>query len=182
MAHHGPENVTMLQIAEHADLGAGTVYNYFTSKDEIVKVVLERLHVSRTEKVRAIVSEFDDPVDASVFVVRAAMIIAALSPWSSSLIHKSAVAADNLYSMTGPILINNLLAARETGLVKFDNAQLTWRLVSHAVVGFGIEVRRGRISMDDLSESLICLLGMFGMAPDTARKYAEKDWPEISVE
>ena len=35
-SRHGIENVTVEQIAEAADIGKGTVYNYFTTKEDIV--------------------------------------------------------------------------------------------------------------------------------------------------
>lgn len=179
MVRHGPDDVSMLQIAERADLGAGTVYNYFTSKNDIIAVVMERVHVKSTEEVREIAKSFDKPVDSCVFTVRACLIIAAMSPISSHLITKSVMAADTLFNMMGPYIMVELKAARDAGAVSFEDVELTWRLMTHAIVGFGIEVRRHKMSIDDLDESLITILGIFGIGRDAARKYAEKAWPEI---
>ena len=35
MTEKGVDGATMLEIAERADVGAGTVYNYFKSKDDL---------------------------------------------------------------------------------------------------------------------------------------------------
>ena len=43
MSEKGVDSATMLEIAERADVGAGTVYNYFKSKDELAIAVLEDL-------------------------------------------------------------------------------------------------------------------------------------------
>lgn len=41
MAERGVESVGLGEISEAADLGAGTFYNYFASRDEIVAAVAE---------------------------------------------------------------------------------------------------------------------------------------------
>ena len=40
MTEKGIDAATMLEIAELADVGAGTVYNYFESKDELAVCVM----------------------------------------------------------------------------------------------------------------------------------------------
>ena len=43
MSKKGIDAATMQEIAELADVGAGTVYSYFKSKDELAISVLERV-------------------------------------------------------------------------------------------------------------------------------------------
>jgi AcrR family transcriptional regulator len=41
-SEHGYDSTSIHQIANRADTGVGTLYNYFTSKEEILRAVLER--------------------------------------------------------------------------------------------------------------------------------------------
>ncbi len=179
MAEHGPDNVTMLQIAEHADLGAGTVYNYFTSKDELAVAVMDKVYLRLAERIHEVTNAFDDPVDVCVYAVRATMITAASSPLWARLMSKAVVAAEVMFRLMGPSTIADLEKARETGRAEFADAELTWRLMTHALIGFGLEVRQDHISVDALDESLISLLGILGIPRDAARIYAAKDWPPL---
>ncbi len=43
MSDKGIDSATMQEIAELADVGAGTVYSYFKSKDELAVAVMERV-------------------------------------------------------------------------------------------------------------------------------------------
>ena len=43
MSEKGIDAATMQEIAERADVGAGTVYSYFKSKDELAVAVIERV-------------------------------------------------------------------------------------------------------------------------------------------
>ena len=53
MATKGIDAATMSEIAELADVGAGTVYNYFVSKDELAMCVMERIMERLAERIKA---------------------------------------------------------------------------------------------------------------------------------
>jgi len=179
MARYGPDDVTMLQIAEHADLGAGTVYNYFTSKDELAVAVMDKVYLRLTERIHEVTKAFDDPIDVCVYAIRATMITAASSPLWARLMSKAVAAAEVMFRQMGPSTITDLEKALATGIAEFQNPELTWRLMTHALIGFGLEVRQNHISIDTLDESLAALLGILGIHRDIALKYAAKSWPDL---
>ena len=51
-SRNGIENVTVEQIAEAADIGKGTVYNYFTTKEDIVVAFMVKLEARVQARVR----------------------------------------------------------------------------------------------------------------------------------
>ena len=61
MTDKGVDAATMLEIAQRADVGAGTVYNYFKSKDDLAIAVLETLMHDLALKIQAVTDTFDDP-------------------------------------------------------------------------------------------------------------------------
>ena len=150
MAEYGPDTVTMLQIANHADLGAGTVYNYFASKDELAIAVMDKVYLRLAERIHEVTNAFDDPIDVCVYSVRATMITAASSPLWARLMSKAVVAAEVMFRLMGPSTIADLKNARATGLADFQDPELTWRLMTHAMIGFGLEVRQDHISIDSI--------------------------------
>lgn len=182
IVRHGPEEVTMLQIAERADLGAGTVYNYFQSKADIVVAVMNMIYVRLAERIAEVARKFGDPVDACVYTVHQIMVMAATSSITSRLMSESVLAAQTIFKLNGPYVIPEMEAAREAGVMNFKDAEATWRMMSHAIIGFGIEVRKNKISIDDLNDCVTSLLGIFGMRYEIARKYAEKNWPDLPDE
>jgi AcrR family transcriptional regulator len=182
IVRHGPEEVTMLQIAERADLGAGTVYNYFQSKTDIVVAVMNKIYVRLADRINEVARKFGDPVDACVYTVHQIMVMAATSSITSRLMSESVLAAQTVFKLNGPHVIPEMEAAREAGVMNFRDAEATWRMMSHAIIGFGIEVRKNKISIDDLNDCVASLLGIFGMRYEIAKKYADKNWPDIPDE
>ena len=67
MTEKGIDAATMLEIAELADVGAGTVYNYFESKDELAVCVMERVMHRLAERIDAVDWSKRDPT--SLFYV-----------------------------------------------------------------------------------------------------------------
>src|SRR6516164_3608616 len=73
MTEKGIDAATMLEIAELADVGAGTVYNYFASKDELAVCVLEQVMHRLAERIEAVTDTFADPAQVYAFGVRNVM-------------------------------------------------------------------------------------------------------------
>src|ERR1700691_6683180 len=53
MTEKGIDAATMSEIAELADVGAGTVYNYFASKDELAMCVMEQVMERLAQRIEA---------------------------------------------------------------------------------------------------------------------------------
>ena len=70
MAEKGIDAATMQEIADRADVGAGTVYSYFKSKEELAIAVLERLMYSLALKIEKVTNTFDDPAQVYAFGIR----------------------------------------------------------------------------------------------------------------
>ena len=61
MSEKGIDAATMLEIADRADVGAGTVYNYFKSKDDLAIAVLEEIMQGLALRVESATAGLDDP-------------------------------------------------------------------------------------------------------------------------
>src|ERR1700689_4490610 len=58
MSEKGIDAATMQEIAERADVGAGTVYSYFKSKDELAVSVMERVMHNLAVRIEEVTNKF----------------------------------------------------------------------------------------------------------------------------
>ena len=73
MAKKGIDAATMSEICELADVGAGTVYNYFASKDELAMCVMEQVMDRLSQRIEAVTNSFTDPAQVYAFGIRNVM-------------------------------------------------------------------------------------------------------------
>src|ERR1700757_117982 len=65
IAEKGIDAATMAEIAELADVGAGTAYNHFGSKDELAMAVMDQVMHLLAVRIEVATKGFEDP--AQVF-------------------------------------------------------------------------------------------------------------------
>ena len=97
MTEKGIDAATMLEIAELADVGAGTVYNYFASKDELAVCVLEQVMDRLSQRIEAVTNSFTDPAQVYAFGIRNVMIAATTDQRWRWLLKRSEVIAGAMY-------------------------------------------------------------------------------------
>lgn len=65
IARHGVEGLRLREVTDAADVGFGSFYNYFASKDELVEAVAEELMLATARSLGAHVEALTDPVEAA---------------------------------------------------------------------------------------------------------------------
>ncbi len=132
MARKGIDAATMFEIAERADVGAGTVYNYFASKDELAMAVMEQVMERLAQRIEAVTNTFKDPGQVYAFGIRQVMNAAIGDHRWRSLLRRSEVIADAMYRVMGPYAIRDIRNAVAAGRYKVEDADMAWRLATHA--------------------------------------------------
>lgn len=112
MAQKGIDAATMSEIAELADLGAGTVYNYFASKDELVMYVMEQVMDQLAQRIEAVTNGFTDPAHVFAFGIRNVMIAATIDQRWRWLLRRSEVIASAMSRVMGPHAIREYSQCR----------------------------------------------------------------------
>lgn len=182
MSANGIDAATMSEIAELADVGSGTIYNYFASKDDLAVAVLERVMHRLAERIEFVTDTFDDPGLVYAFGIRSVMCATIEDKRWQQLLKRAEVMADAMFRIMGPYAIRDIEAARVRGRYVVRNPELVWRMTTHAIVGFGLEVSHGSMTMAMLDESVIALLGMVGVSPDEGSKIVNRKWPQLPSE
>jgi len=182
MASKGIDAATMAEIADLADVGAGTVYNYFASKDDLAMSVMERVMDRLAQRIEAVTNTFDDPGQVYAFGIRNVMKAATTDRRWRWLLRRSEVIADAMYRVMGPYAIRDIRNAVAAGRYRTEDPELAWRMATHAIVGFSLAVCDRKIGIEKMDDAVVNLLGMLGVPPDEAWEIARRPCPELPSE
>ncbi|HVT50866.1 MAG TPA: helix-turn-helix domain-containing protein [Dongiaceae bacterium] len=179
IAEKGIDAATMAEIAEAADVGAGTAYNHFASKDELVMVVMEQVMHRLAIRIKAATESFDDPAQVFAFGVLTTMQTATTDSRWRWLLRRSEVIADAMFRVLGPYAIHDLERAAKAKRFRFRDAALVYRMATHAIVGFCLTACDGETTPGDMNEAVVLLLGLAGMSRKEAEEICKRNWPKL---
>jgi AcrR family transcriptional regulator len=171
----------MLEIAELADVGAGTVYNYFKSKDELAIAVLEEMMHDLALRIEKATADVADPAEVYAFGIRTVLDAATTDLSWKQMLYRSEVIADALFRRMGPFAIRDLRKAIEAGHFHISDPELVWHLSAHAIVGASLAITTERLSPAIKDEIVVRLLCMTGIGVDAATDLAARPRPASVV-
>jgi AcrR family transcriptional regulator len=158
---------------------AGTVYSYFKSKEELAIAVLERLMYSLALKIEKVTDTFDDPAQVYAFGIRTVIDTATGDLRWRQLLYRSEVIADALFRQMGPFAIRDMENATKAGRFKVDNATLTWKMATYAIVGVALAVTNNNLPEIVIDETIVRLLCMTGIGREEAIDLASRHRPSL---
>ena len=182
MARKGIDAATMQEIADEADVAAGTAYNYFPSKDALAMAVMESVMDRLGRRIETVTDTFDDPAQVYAYGCRMVMREAITDLRWRWLLHRSEVIADAMYRVMGVYAIRDLRQAVAAGRYRIEDPELAWRQATHALVGFALAVCDRGLSPESIDEAVVNLLCMAGMDRDDAWDIARRPVPALPPE
>lgn len=182
MSEKGVDAATMLEIAERADVGAGTIYNYFRSKDDLAVAVLEEMMHDLALRIENVTNTFDDPAQVYAYGVRTVLETATGDIRWRQLLNRSEVIADAIFRRMGPFAIRDLREASEAGRFSVGDPDLVWKMSTHAIVGISLTITTGNLPEKKLHEAVVVLLCMTGIGTEAARELASRHHPALTPE
>ncbi|NBO21259.1 MAG: TetR/AcrR family transcriptional regulator [Rhodobacteraceae bacterium] len=180
MSEKGIDAATMAEIADLADVGAGTVYNYFKSKEDLAVAVLEDLMLDLALKIEKVTDTFDDPGQVYAFGVRTVIDAATGDLRWRQLLNRSEVMANAMFRQMGPFAMRDMENATRAGRFKVDDAALTWTMATHAIVGVALSVTAGDLPASVIDDCVVRLLCMTGIGREAAVELAGRDRPALA--
>lgn len=181
MSEKGIDAATMLEIAERADVGAGTVYNYFKSKDALAVAVLEEMMRHLALRIEEVTDTFEDPAQVYAFGIRTVLETATTDVRWKQMLYRSEVIADALFRCMGPFAIRDLRRAADAGRFQISDAELVWRLTAHATVGISLTITSGALPIDSMDQIIVRLLCMTGIGAEAALELAMRPRPALGA-
>lgn len=114
-AEKGVEATRINEITEEADVGFGSFYNHFESKDEIVEALLDEMVSSEGERIDEATRELDDPAEIVAVAHRTFMRHAAEDPEWGWLILRLDITHGVLSRALGPFAARDMQAGIDAG-------------------------------------------------------------------
>ena len=178
----GFDAATMQEIAEIADVGAGTVYSYFKSKDDLAVAVMEKVMHRLALRIEEVTNTFEDPAQVFAFGVRSVVEAATGDPRWKRLLNRSEVIADAMFRCMGPFAMRDLENAAKAGRFRISHLELTWRMATHAIMGASLAIANGDLPLAAIDETVVRLLCLAGLEVDQARELAARPCPPLPRE
>lgn len=179
MGEKGIDAATMLEIADRADIGAGTVYSYFRSKDELAVAVLERLMYELALRIETVTNTFSDPAQVYAFGIRTVIDTACGDLRWKQLLNRSEVLAEAMFRQMGPFAMRDMANATAAGRFRVTDPALTWKMATHAIVGVALAITTGGLPESAKGECVVRLLCMTGVSLDEAQDLAARPRPAL---
>src|SRR3954470_13177997 len=144
-AEHGVDATRVGDITERADVGAGSFYNHFTDKEELVEAILAEAAEEQGQHVDALTAGLQDPAEVMAVAHRYFVRLAQSDPTFAQLVVRLDLSHRLLTTTLGPRATKDLQAGIAAG--RFDVGDVPVAL--HAMGGALLGVMRAVI--DDLA-------------------------------
>ena len=182
LAESGEANLRIGDVTEMADIGFGTFYSHFESKEALVEAVLTEVMAGAAAAIGSRALEFADPAETASFAYRRFVRFAADEPELAAVLTK----LDDSDAMFEQSLLPYARKTLERGIEagRFDIADIELALLSVSAAAFAAikGVLAGRIRAESAAEGAEMMLRAFGLEHADAREIAHRELPVLMLE
>ena len=176
-ARQGPDNTRIQEITEEADVGFGSFYNHFDSKDAIIEAVLKETVAAQGQAVAALTAEMDDPAEIVAAAHRYFVRRARSDPdWGWLLVRLDA-SHDVLISALGPLARRDLHNGIADGRLQVPDERVALFAAGGAMLAVMRAVLDGQAPKDADIHHAEGILRMLGLSADDAATVARRPLP-----
>jgi AcrR family transcriptional regulator len=176
-ARQGVDNTRINEITDEADVGFGSFYNHFESKEAIVEAVLAEAVAAQGEAIDAATVELDDPAEVVAAAHRSLLNLARSDPdWGWLVIR-----LDLSLSLRalGPFARRDLERGIKAGRFQVPNKRVALFATGGALLGVMRDVLDGEAPRDTDRHHAEGVLRMLGLTAEDAREVARRPLPKL---
>lgn len=182
IAGNGAAELRIADLTTAADLGFGTFYSHFESKEAIIEAVLEDVLSSAATAIGSRALEFDDPAETASYSYRRFIRFAQDEPELAAVLADLAGAGDLFERALMPYARKTLERGRDTGRFRLDDLELCLISISAAAFAAIKGVLSGRLGPDAGTIGAEMMLRGFGVDPGDAARIAHQELEKIDPE
>ncbi|TQC44912.1 TetR/AcrR family transcriptional regulator [Rhodococcus sp. WS4] len=177
----GNLNVPVPEITQAADVGMGSFYNHFDSKEQLYQAAVEAALETHGELLDQLTGDLEDPAETFAQAFRLTGRLFRLQPDLSRILLNNAPALITADRGLAPRAQRDIEAATTAGRFTVRDPELALVLTAGAIMGLG-QLLHDRPDRDDaettdaLAEDL---LRTFGLTPDDAREVSRRPLPDL---
>ncbi|MBN3511323.1 TetR/AcrR family transcriptional regulator [Mycolicibacterium nivoides] len=179
----GKLNVPVLEITQAADVGMGSFYNHFDSKEELFEAALTDVLDVHADLLDAYTKSLDDPAEAFACSFRLTGRMFRRRPQESRVLLSSGLPLLSSDKGLAPRARRDISAAVEAGRFHVTDFSLALAVVGGALLGLGQLLhdepdRDDAQAADTVTQNLLVLLGM---PADEAGRLCRQPLPDLSA-
>ena len=189
MSRKGIEATTLKEITEEADIGFGTVYNYFADKDEIAAQVLDCIIDDMGRRNDTAISELKETNPILVMSTSQRLVVreALNDPMWQWWVQRPDLLVDRMRLGFRPFGMRDLQIGVEEGVYSIigDNLDATWNTLIWTLVGGMRDVVMGDYPPKYKNLMIQANLRVLGVPIDDAKAIANvplPDYPEADID
>ncbi|TMA40046.1 MAG: helix-turn-helix transcriptional regulator [Deltaproteobacteria bacterium] len=182
MARKGVGATSIQEITDTADVGFGSFYNHFASKEAIAGAVMEQAIESFGDAADRFAETIDDPAEVLAASVRHAVMRAASDEaWGWFLIRTALARGDGLRRGLGRRLAHDVGTGAKAGRFKVDDLVGTMLAAGGAILAIIAGRLQGEIGDDAPERAAAVVLKLLGLPAREASQVANRPLPAIAV-
>jgi AcrR family transcriptional regulator len=180
-ARHGVDNTRINEITDEADVGFGSFYNHFDSKEAIVEAVLAETIAAQGEAIVAVSRQLSDPAEVISAAHRHFVRRARSDPDWGWLLVRLDVSHNVMLAALGSFAQRDLRRGIKAGRLRVPNEQVALLAAGGALLAVMRGVLDGRAPRNADIHHAEGILRLFGLAPDDAAEVARRPLPPADM-
>jgi AcrR family transcriptional regulator len=176
-AQQGIDATRINEITDAADVGFGSFYNYFDSKEAIVAAVAGEAATAAGEAIDAATMEIEDPAEVVAVAHRSIVRKAAEDAEFGWLLVRLEISHDLVFEALEPYAARDLQRGVEAGRFAVDDPEVALIAAGGALLAVIRAVLQGRATADAAEAHAAYVLRMFGLDADDAAEVARRPLP-----
>jgi AcrR family transcriptional regulator len=177
----GKLNVPVLEITQSADVGMGSFYNHFESKEELFEAAVADVLDSHGALLDLLTQSIDDPAETFACSFRLTCRLFRRRPQESRILLVNGLTLMSSERGLGPRALRDIEMATAAGRFTVDDPALALALAGGALLGLGKLLqdepeRDDAAAADRVTEGL---LRLFGLPAEEARRICKLPLPDI---
>jgi AcrR family transcriptional regulator len=176
-ARQGVDNTRIQEITDEADVGFGSFYNHFKSKDEIVEAVLDETIAAHGVAIRELTAHLEDPAEVIAVAHRHFVRLTRSDPGWAWLLIRLDVSHDIVVRALGPFARNDLRRGVESGRLSVPSKEVALHATGGAMLAVMRAVLDGHLPDDADVPHTEGVLRMLGLSAQDAAEVARRPLP-----
>lgn len=179
LAETGETSASIQEIAARADVGFGTFYNHFETKNDLFDAAVGDALEEYGQLLDGVTEGIDDPAAVFAANVRLTLRLAASHPEITQILRLRGLPHINAATGLGPRALRDLEVGKASGRFAFEDPLVALSAVGGALIGL-LQLNSTRDLGAEAGEHMAeMILLMLGLPADEAREIATRPLPDL---
>ena len=179
----GRVNVPVLEITQAADVGMGSFYNHFDSKEQLLEAAVADVLDAHGALLDRLTASIEDPAETFAASFRLTGRLFRQRPQESEILLANGSALLSSERGLAPRALRDIKAAANAGRFRVDDPELALATAGGALLGLGTLLREDRDRDDAHAADTVTenVLRLFGLSADEAHSICQRPLPDLDA-